>query len=300
MGKGTFAIISTVHDVEVKEQEILASSDALNSYLTIPVHVTFRLPQPNMAIDFLGCESTLLFGENQMFCSKLSKNLGYTYFDFSEFPIFLKFNLTKDVISQIEKNRQSDLRFTIKLNFLIVIKNKIETVSKKIIWSSNLVQNLNSQIDFHIPKSTWIENLLPSLRYNNIRLIEIPKTHKQLKDEYLDIISEFDKAEDYFNKKDYNKCIAHCRHVLDELNRNLNKVKKGEPSESSYTWLSKISKCSFDWINCVCGSTHAISSKTHHSGDFKGFTRQEAESIFLVVLGLINFIAHEKNQLINS
>lgn len=297
MGKGSFAILSKIQDVEVRQQEISASSDALNSYFFIPVHVTFRLPQPNMSIDFLGCESNLLFGENQMFCSQFNKNVGYSYFDNSEFRIDLKFNLTKDVISQIEKHRQSDLRFTIKINFLCALKYRIEIDPTKILWSSNLVQNLDSHLNFQIPKSTWIETLMPSLGYNNLRLIEIPKTHNELTDEYQSIKKEFDAAEVYFNKKDYNKCIAHCRHVLDELNRNLNKIKRGEPSESSFKWLSKISNCSFDWINCVCGSTNVISSKTHHTGDDKGFTRQEAESIFLVVLGLINFIAHEKDKI---
>lgn len=39
MGKGTFSILSKAQDVEVKELEIIASSDALNSYLTISVHI---------------------------------------------------------------------------------------------------------------------------------------------------------------------------------------------------------------------------------------------------------------------
>lgn len=89
MGKGSFAILSTVHDVKVKEQEIIATSDALNSCLTLPVQITFRLSQLQLEINFLGCKSTLLFGENQMVCSEFNKNLGYTYFDHSEFRIFI-------------------------------------------------------------------------------------------------------------------------------------------------------------------------------------------------------------------
>lgn len=294
MGKGTFAIISTVQDVEVKEQEILAISDALNSYLSIPVNVSYQLPQPNMAVDFLSIESILLFGENQILCSNFNKNIGYSYALDSEFKIELKFLLTNGVISQIEKHRKSDLRFMIKINFLITLKNKLDLNQNITIWSSTMVQNLNSQIDFQIPKSTWIETLMPNLGYNNIRLIEIPKTHNQLTDEYLTIKKEFDKAEDYFNKNDYNKCVAHCRNVLDSFNRNLKKDKNEKPLEPSFNWLKSLSKSSFDWINKVCSATHEITSKAHHPGNHIEFTRQEAESIFLVVLGLINFIAHEK------
>lgn len=294
MGKGSFEILSKVQDVEVKEQEIIASSDALNSYLTIPVNVKFRLPQSNMSIDFLGCESTLLFGENQMLCSQFNKNIGYTYFDDSNFRIDLKFNLTKDVISQIEKLRHSSLRFTIKMKFLIALKNKIVLNSDVTLWSSNYLQNQDSQIEIEIPKSTWVESLMLNLGYNNIRLIEIPKTHNQLTDEYQKIKKEFDTAEDYFNKKDYNKCISHCRNVLDALNRNLKKNKNEKPLEPTFGWLKSISQSSYTWIDSVCSATHVLASKTHHPGDYENFTRQEAESIFLVVLGLINFIAHAK------
>ena len=90
-----------------------------------------------------------------------------------DFRIDLKFQLTNKVISQIEKLRKSDLRFFIKINFLITLKNKFDLNQNKTIWSLNLVDNPNSQIDFQIPKSTWIETLMPNLGYNNIRLIEI-------------------------------------------------------------------------------------------------------------------------------
>jgi hypothetical protein len=40
-------------DIKIKEQEVLASSDALNSYLSITVYVSYRLPQPNSVVSAL-------------------------------------------------------------------------------------------------------------------------------------------------------------------------------------------------------------------------------------------------------
>ncbi|MBI5539666.1 MAG: hypothetical protein HY951_06375 [Bacteroidia bacterium] len=147
---------------------------------------------------------------------------------------------------------------------------------------------------FSIPKSHWVEKILPNLGYQSLKLIEIPLTHKTLKEAYGDIIFEFNKAEGYFNQKDYNKCVAHCRCTLDALTRNLIKIRKQEASETAFKWLKSIDTATYKWIDELNKANTALSGKTHHAGQKRDFSRQEAESIYLVILGLLNFIAHIK------
>lgn len=291
MATGKFTINSNVQEVELIENDIMASSDSLNSYLELPAKISIHFSQENIAIDFLCFESNLFFGDMKMVCSSINSIIGGTYWDNNEINLNLKFKITKDVISQIEKFRQSDVEFHIKLKFLFIIKDRITLESNKNLYSDNK----ETLISIEIPQSKWVNSIMPKLGYNNIRLIEIPKTHNQLSDDYIDIKREFDKAESYFNQKDYNMCVAHCRNTIDSFNRNLKKIRKAEQSESAYKWLTKITESSLTWITEVCTSTFELTSKTHHVSNSREFTRPEAESIFLVVLGLINFIAHEKN-----
>lgn len=72
MGKGTFSILSKAQDVEVHVADIRGSSNYLNSYLFVTIRLILRLPNPNTFLDIYSCESTIYFGNNEMFCS--SKN----------------------------------------------------------------------------------------------------------------------------------------------------------------------------------------------------------------------------------
>ena len=163
MAKGTFSIFSKVQDVEVHESEIRATSDYLNSYLIVPIKLLLRLPNPNNFLDFYSYESTLYFGNEEMFCSYKNIILGRSCYGDSELQLEIEFELKKNVISQIEKFRNDDLQFKIKTNFLIAIKDRIDLDNNKIILSSNYIQNLSAQIQFVIPKSQWIEKVLPQL-----------------------------------------------------------------------------------------------------------------------------------------
>ncbi|MCC7303491.1 MAG: hypothetical protein IT233_12700 [Bacteroidia bacterium] len=205
-----------------------------------------------------------------------------------------KFLLDDRAIAKIEKHRKGDIRFHIELQIVASLMTEFHFSDQRMIrgGDGSIVDSCNLQ--FSIPRSIWIEKILPDLGHQSFRLVEIPLGHKQLKEAYSDIIFEFNKAEDYFNQTDYNKCVAHCRNTLDALTRNLKKIKERKPSESSFKWLEGIDKATFSWIDELNKTNSAISSKSHHSGQKKEFTRHEAESIYLVILGLLNLIGHIK------
>jgi hypothetical protein len=152
-----------------------------------------------------------------------------------------------------------------------------------------------ASIHFSIPRSVWVEKLLPQLGYKAFKLIEIPLSHTSLSEAYDDIITEFTKAEMYYKQQDYNKCVSHCRHTMDALTRNLKKIKETVPSESMFKWLKDIDTSTLTWIDDLNKANNAITSKTHHSGQTRDFTKAEADSIYLVTLGLLNLLGHLKS-----
>lgn len=135
-----------------------------------------------------------------------------------------------------------------------------------------------------------MEKILPTLGVLGFKLIEIRLTHQRLQKAYDNIIAEFTAAEKYFNQGDYNKAVAYCRHTRDDLTRNLKKLKDRVESETAFRWLTTIDEATLLWIHTVDKSLTPITSKTHHSGLKKDFTCREAESIYLVTLGLLNFV----------
>lgn len=295
MQKATFSILSKVQDVKIIPTEITGSNDGLRSFLNVFISFTFRKPSNETVFDVVSISAKLKFQSPTVLLAEKEVLAGITVNrDEYETGEWFNFMLDDKAISSIEKNRNDDVLLNIDLTVLILVKTEVTLTNARMIRGSDGMIKETAKLYFSIPKSMWVEKILFALGYQNLKLIEIPLTHKTLKEAYADIVFEFNKAEEYFNQKDYNKCVAHCRHTLDALTRNLIKIKRKEASETAFKWLENIDTATFNWIDELNKSNAALTAKTHHSGNKRDFSRQEAESIYLVILGLLNFIAHIK------
>jgi len=196
----------------------------------------------------------------------------------------LKFKLDHRELHFIEKSRASDVPLFVELN--------IHSLLHRISGPPAGMQSETIKINIHLPRSVWVEKLLLQLNYRNLKLIEMPLSHDILKEAYDDIISEFNKAEHYFNLQDYNKCVAHCSSTMDTLTRHLKLIKDITKSQTAFKWMQSINEHTLNWINQLNKATQSITSKAHHAGQKIDFERYEAESIYLVVLGLLNHVGH--------
>jgi hypothetical protein len=199
----------------------------------------------------------------------------------------IRFNINKPALHYIEKQRHDDIPF------------KLEVDIHTIVWNSGRVRDYTETIpvslQFVIPQSVWTNNLLPALGFRHFKLIEVPVLHDLLKEPYDHVISEFNKAELYFKKHDYNTCVGHCRSTMEILNQQLKLIKDQTKSGTAFKWFQSVDQATLDWIEAVFKANQAITSKAHHPGDHNDFDRHQAESIYLVVLGLMNFVGHLAN-----
>jgi hypothetical protein len=207
-----------------------------------------------------------------------------------------QFELSNEAIKFIESKRDKDLKLTIKLSGnshmrVWVYNTKFDIKTQE---DSHIIR-FSSSITFTVAQSDWLK-ILKELHYETFKLIELPFNHKTLKEAYDNIIKEFILAEEYFNKQDYTKTVAHCRSAMDALTRNLRKIEDNVESETNFKWLDNINEATFNWIDAINKTSSSLTSKSHHAGLKKDFQRHEAEAIYLVLLGLLNFIGHEKNK----
>lgn len=296
MNSSSFTILNKVQEITIIPSEITGSYDGLNSYLCIPVNFIFRIPNINLNFDIITITGTLKTQQPTSALCERIENIGYTVTQSEiKYSQLFNFKLGNREIDFFEKNRTGDATFLIEFGIVIHIKDILGIEPKgQYIRSSIGFQVEKSKIHISVPKSIWVEQILKQLGHQSFILIEVPLNHKTLKEAYDNIVSEFILAEDYFKNQDYNKCIAHCRSTLDALTRNLKKIRDNTESETSFKWLKDIDDVTLNWIDKVNKAESAITAKTHHSGLNRDFKRYEAESIYLVTLGLVNFIAHIK------
>jgi hypothetical protein len=296
MFTGSFSVRGRSQDIIIDTtQHVVGKSDKIRSYLSVHIQFVLRHVSPDVPYYLNFITAKLKLSNIDCLLSEVHLPVGYNV----EKPELrsgdtFNFLLDEKALFIIEQNRGEEVGFYMEFTFTFFIGKTLQTATQGV--HIGLYDNLKERANLHfkISKSDWVEKILRTIGYRNLRLVEIPVVHDSLNEAYKDIISEFNHAESYFNKSDYNKCIAHCRHTLDALTRNLKKIKDNTPSETAFKWLENIDRATITWIDELNKSTAAISSKTHLSGLSKDFTRQEAEAIYLVVLGLMNFIGHQK------
>jgi hypothetical protein len=293
MAETTFAISNMSQTVGISVKDISASNDHLFIYLHIPVSFTFRALNDDVAFDVLAIHGKLMYSNPAQLLSEAV--LPYATSVQTRESIrggSIKFTLSRNAFHFIEKNRKGNMALYLELILTTAVKSSISQFTGKRTYVTDYIQNETVQVNFEVPRSDWAEKILKQSGFRNLTMIEIPLSHDKLLEAYDDIIFEFKKAEEYFNTQDYNKCVAHCHNTLDGLTRNLTKIKKNLPSETGFKWLETIDQETLSWIDKLDQRTSALASKSHHSGHKTDFVRPEAESIYLVTLGLLNYVGH--------
>ena len=297
----SFDILSKSQTITILENQINGAYDRYSSYLNVPIAFEFRTP-------YKGCEFRIDTFNAELILtntsSVVSRKIQLVDFNVNQEEdktgrIF-QFELKNDAIQFIERNRNGDLNIGIKLSGNAHTRTWVSHSKLGIrTQQDSHIVSFTTVVSFVISQSDWLK-VLKDLNYNTFKLIELPLTHKTLNEAYDNIVSEFNLAEQYFNKQDYNKAVAHCRSSMDALTQNLIKIKNNTPSKTAFDWLKTVNKETFNWIDELNKSTSGITSKTHHAGLKRNFEKHEAESIYLVLLGLLNFIGHEKNKFIDE
>ena len=293
MANTSFVISNMNQDLEIPLKDISAAHDSLNAYINIPLTFTFRTLNDEASFDIISISAKLSFSQPSQLLADAQVPFNSTVMTReTKRGGLVKFTLSRAVMHFIENNRKGGVPLNLELNILCSIKSSISSITGRRSYVNDYLQNEVVNLSFEIAKSDWVEKHLKNSGFRNLALVEIPLLHEHLQEGYDNIIFEFQKAEGYFTAQDYNKCIAHCRNTLDALTRNLKKIKEGLHSETGFKWLETIDKETLTWIDKLNQRTSAISSKSHHAGQVNDFVRAEAESIYLVTLGLLNYVGY--------
>ena len=114
-------------------------------------------------------------------------------------------------VERIEQAREGDLRGALSLRALFAIHiaggvgvERFETARIE-------------PITFMIPKSQWVERLLPQLGYGRLELIEVRISNGIRAEGLPKAVQEINEARTYLVNGDWEKVVAHCRHTLEAI-----------------------------------------------------------------------------------
>jgi hypothetical protein len=137
----------------------------------------------------------------------------------------LEIPLNQMALERIERARDGNLRAALRFDGFIAVhgpkggcierfeRTRIETMS------------------FMIPKSQWVEQLLPQLGYGTLELIEVRMSNGVRAEGLPKAVAEIREARKYLVDGDWDKAVAHCRNTLETI---LNSRQLQVPATSAF------------------------------------------------------------------
>jgi hypothetical protein len=199
------------------------------------------------------------------------------------------FNLNLDLnnhhLREIEKLREAkDLQFLVNFAFTSEVQGNPQT---RAIY--------RFQLRFKIPKSDWVEKLLPYLGLKSVSLIEIPKLAGS---EFAEIIGHVDNAWKQYSMGEYHRVLTDCRKALESLTTTVKKkgFKKTTKTEERRRVLPDWGKLlGNDELGSVVGiinrKIRAFITPAAHAG--RTINREDADFALMVTHALINLVTRK-------
>lgn len=295
----SFNINSTSQKITLKSTEITGFGSLEYAYLRIPLLFNLnplnRNFDENSKFEITTIKGVLYSGNPKFACSETTVLPGIRVYNHTTegHPIF-EFPLTASIIEKIERSRNANAQFEIKMMMSSNMYSTLQTPKEKInVLSSTDVSHAN--ISFEIEQSYWVKNVLPKLGYKAVKLIELPGNSLVIPDAYEKSLLAIEHAHEYFIKGDYDKSVAHCRTAIEGIKKAFDKMKKKIESEGEKNWLKRITDSTEEWLAKVTIPTHHLTSTPHHSFKKDHFSRQDAEAILLVTTGIVSFSGNVGN-----
>lgn len=115
-------------------------------------------------------------------------------------------------LTQIEKIRNNkDIRLKSSLRFSFEMPSQYVSQNTKFPIKQSMFSNLQ---EYTIPKSVWLERILPAFNFKNVFLLEIPKLMEDA--ETVELAKHLSRALDKLSQGDYSGVLTDCQKALEE------------------------------------------------------------------------------------
>jgi hypothetical protein len=151
---------------------------------------------------------------------------------------------------------------------------------------------------FTIPKSHWVERILPQLGYGRIELLEVRLSPNISTDHGLPkAVSEIRKARDFLVDGEWDKAVAHCRNAIETIPDSRPLQLEGTPKLAL-----RVDTFVHDHLGNKLGNEEAkflademkllwsICSKAAHPSSSSGFNRPDAEFIVRSTMAITEYV----------
>lgn len=109
----------------------------------------------------------------------------------------------------IEQTRNGNLQAALKLKALLAMHSPDDKVIETLRYAPL------TELRFTIPKSEWIEKVLPGLGYGGLELLEIRMSNRAVAQQLPQAVEEIKQAQQHFLDADWERAVQRCRNAIE-------------------------------------------------------------------------------------
>jgi hypothetical protein len=207
---------------------------------------------------------------------------------------YLEFPIDARRVAQLETLRDSkDMSLRLDLTLAVQEHGIIpgdEKTKRPNIWGLKWLRQLFAQVTFTIPRSVWVEHVLPQIGYGVVHIVELPAVPIAACQALQDAFDSLKLAQSLHAQGHYDEAVMKCRIALDKFfdqvpvdltHKDSRKVPKLKTS-----WEIRLGEATAKWLNDVMVSIKIAANPTAHSATrhFDQFESQMLQAITTTVI----------------
>jgi len=196
------------------------------------------------------------------------------------------------VINRLRKGGDVKLRLDLELfaDELVEIPKSQNAPSAG--WGLREHRHMQARVQVEIPRSKWVEQVLPGTGFGTIHILELPVIPIESCAEIQTAFNELQQAYKLESQGFYNEAVAACRKALEPFFERITKpddkgvMRKFLVLKSS--WQTRLGQATYDWLNASLIAVKQGADKTHHLSS-SSFGQMEAQMLLTVATSLIAY-----------
>lgn len=205
---------SRVITASFEATSVMGEGNYHSPHLHLPLKLETQTRDPNLRLTPLELDGQLYLGFPASSPPAVDTLVSHTRHIISPrfYPVPLRLPLTPREVERIEESRTGkDLPLSLVLNAMLAVRSAQDDTFTDIDYAWG-------ESRFTIPRSHWVDHILPRLGYLAKYLLEIDvPVASELKPSFDKALKEFADAQDAFRRDDYPGVLVNCRNAIDAL-----------------------------------------------------------------------------------
>lgn len=297
MSRHSFSSVGSFNAVEftIEENSIIGTGRAELPVLAFQLtfHVTYPFKEPGFGFELreLRCRVSPNDGAYLAWTMPIPIHHARVTGEFRELRqhfINVEIPLDRIRLATLERERKGgDLRLRLDFELLadeLFEVKRIQVGYPSVAWGIKDHYYLTARVPVVIPRSNWVEKVLPQTGYGKIHIIELPAVPIE---QCLGLKAAYDalrQAQELHKQGFYDEAVGKCRLALEPFFEETQDKKK----ILKRSWETRLGKVTYDWLNASFIALKEPTNKPHHSPTTY-FDQLDAEMLLAVTTALVAY-----------